>query len=95
MSRHCSSSSRRYARRSHAPLLLVFALAAAAVLPWYAFYQGHPLRIRYGLPLVAACAVMTATGIGLLWRAAAPSPPPRRRGLGADAVVAVRPHVRR
>ena len=49
-------------------LLLVLALAAAAVLPWYAFYQGHPLRIRYGLPLVAACAALTATGIGLLWR---------------------------
>ncbi len=55
-------------RRSQASLMLVFALAAAAVLPWYAFYQGHPLRIRYGLPLVAACAVLTATGIGLLWR---------------------------
>jgi hypothetical protein len=46
----------------------VLALAAAAVLPWYAFYQGHPLRIRYGLPLVAACAALTATGIGLIWR---------------------------
>ena len=55
-------------RRSHAALLLVLALAAAAVLPWYAFYQGHPLRIRYGLPLVAACAALTATGIGLIWR---------------------------
>jgi len=55
-------------RRSHAVLLLVLALAAAAVLPWYAFYQGHPLRIRYGLPLVAACAALTATGIGLIWR---------------------------
>ncbi len=56
-------------RRSHASLLLVFALAAAAALPWYAFYQGHPLRIRYGLPLVAACAALTATGTGLVWRA--------------------------
>jgi hypothetical protein len=55
-------------RRDHAPLLLVLALAAAAALPWYAFYQGHPLRIRYGLPLVAACAALTATGIGLIWR---------------------------
>jgi hypothetical protein len=55
-------------RRNDAALLLVFALAAAAVLPWYAFYQGHPLRIRYGLPLVAACAALTAAGIGLLWR---------------------------
>jgi hypothetical protein len=56
-------------RRIHAPLLLVLSLAAAAALPCYAFYQGHPLRIRYGLPLVAACAALTATGIGLIWRA--------------------------
>ena len=55
--------------RSRASLLLVLALAGAAVLPWYAFYQGHPLRIRYGVPLVAACAALTATGIGLVWRA--------------------------
>jgi hypothetical protein len=55
-------------QRGQAALLLVFALAAAAMVPWYAYYQGHPLRIRYGLPLVAACAAFTAVGIGLLWR---------------------------
>jgi hypothetical protein len=54
--------------RCRASLLLIFALLGAAVLPWYAFYQGHPLRIRYGIPLVAGCAALTATGIGLLWR---------------------------
>jgi len=54
--------------RRRAPLLLVFALAAAALVPWYAFYQGHPFRIRYGLPLVAACSVITAAGIGTLSR---------------------------
>jgi hypothetical protein len=52
--------------RRRAPLVLVFALAAAAMVPWYAFYQGHPFRIRYGLPLVAACSVITAAGIGTL-----------------------------
>jgi hypothetical protein len=56
-------------KREHASLLLVLALAASAMVPWYAYYQGHPLRIRYGLPLVAACAAFTAVGIGLLWRA--------------------------
>jgi hypothetical protein len=54
--------------RRRAPLLLVFALAVAAIVPWYAFYQGHPFRIRYGLPLVAACSAITAAGIGTLWR---------------------------
>jgi hypothetical protein len=46
----------------------VLALAAAAALPWYAYYQGHPLRVRYAVPLLAACAFTTAAGIGLLWR---------------------------
>ena len=54
--------------RRRAPLLLVFALIGAAIVPWYAFYQGHPLRIRYGLPLVAACAAITAVGMSTLWR---------------------------
>ena len=54
--------------RRQAALILVFALAAAAIVPWYAFYQGHPFRIRYGLPLVAACSVITAVGIGTLRR---------------------------
>jgi hypothetical protein len=54
--------------RRKAPLILVVALAAAFVLPWYAFYQGHPLRVRYGLPLVVACAVITAAGIAAIWK---------------------------
>jgi len=54
--------------RRRAPLLLIFALIGAAIVPWYAFYQGHPFRIRYGLPLVAACSAITAAGIGTLWK---------------------------
>jgi hypothetical protein len=54
------------ARRAGA--LLILAMAAAAALPWYAFYEGHPVRVRYGVPLVAAAAAIAATGIGLLWR---------------------------
>jgi hypothetical protein len=53
---------------SRGSLLLVLGLAAAAVLPWYAYVGGHPLRVRYAVPLIAACAFTTAAGIGLLWR---------------------------
>jgi len=53
--------------RSRAPLLLLVALTAAAALPWYAYMQGHPFRIRYDVPLVAACAALAGAGIGLLW----------------------------
>ncbi len=56
--------------RARASIVLVLALAAAALLPWFAFYQGHPFRIRYSVPLVIACAALAATGIGLLPRLA-------------------------
>jgi hypothetical protein len=52
--------------RARAPLVLIAALAAAALLPWYAYLQGHPFRIRYDVPLVVACAALTAAGIALL-----------------------------
>jgi hypothetical protein len=58
--------------RERSPLLLVLALAAAATLPWYAYYSGHPVRVRYGLPLVAASAAATAAGIAMLWPAVRP-----------------------
>lgn len=51
-----------------APLIVVLALAACAALPWYAYLQGHPFRIRYSVPLVVACAAITATAIALLPR---------------------------
>jgi hypothetical protein len=51
--------------RARAPLVLLVALTAAAVLPWYAYLQGHPFRIRYDVPLVVACAALTAAGIAL------------------------------
>ena len=49
-------------RRATAPALVTLALGAVAVLPWYAFYEGHPFRIRYMVTLVAGAAV----GAGLL-----------------------------
>ena len=48
--------------RQHATLLITLALGAVAALPWYAFFEGHPFRVRYMVPLVAGAAV----GIGLL-----------------------------
>jgi hypothetical protein len=54
--------------RRLASVLLVLALGAAAALPCYAYLQGHPFRIRYSAPLVAACAALIGTGIGLLPR---------------------------
>ncbi len=52
--------------RTRTPLLLVAALAAAAVLPWFAYLQGHPFRIRYDVPLVVAAAALSACAIALL-----------------------------
>ncbi len=49
-------------------LLLVLALAACAALPLYAYFAGHPLRMRYDVPLVAAAAALTGAGVALLPR---------------------------
>jgi len=53
---------------SQQSLVIVLALAASAAVPWYAYLQGHPFRIRYDVPLIAACGVLAGAGIGLLWR---------------------------
>jgi hypothetical protein len=52
--------------RDHASLVLLLALAAAAALPASAYYHGHPLRIRYGIPLVVAAAAIIGGGISVL-----------------------------
>ena len=48
----------------HRSLLVVLALAAMAALPFLAFHAGHPFRIRYMTPLVAASALFTGFAIG-------------------------------
>ena len=58
--------------RERASLSLVLAPFAAGVLPLYAYFQGHPLRVRYSVPLVAAAAAGVAAGIGLLPRRVRP-----------------------
>jgi hypothetical protein len=54
--------------RSRATLALALSLSASAALPLYAYVQGHPFRIRYSLPLVIACAAITAAGLSTLPR---------------------------
>ncbi len=46
--------------RRRAPQLAFIALFAVGTLPAYAFYDGHPFRIRYMTPLVPALAVCAA-----------------------------------
>jgi hypothetical protein len=68
-----------FVSRQRAPIALGLAVVAAGALPWYAYLQGHPLRVRYGLVLVAACAALTGAGVGLLWKPF--------RGMAAVAVI--------
>jgi hypothetical protein len=56
-------------RREDAALRIPVALIAAAALPLSAFFDGHPFRIRYMIPLVAASASLGGIGVGLARRA--------------------------
>jgi hypothetical protein len=69
-----------FSRRS-GPLIVVLALAACALLPLYAYFKGHPVRIRYDVPLVAACAALVGSGVALL--------PRRTQTAAALAIVAL------
>jgi hypothetical protein len=53
-------------RQQSASLLVVFALTACAALPAYAFWKGHPFRIRYMVPLTMPLAAVTGIAVGLL-----------------------------
>jgi hypothetical protein len=64
--------SRRDADVPARALLPVLAFGACAVLPWAAYYQGHPVRIRYDVPLVAAVAAIVGAGVAILPRRVAP-----------------------
>jgi hypothetical protein len=57
---------RSLTRREQAPLLITLAVFAAAAVPVVAFYDGHPYRIRYMIPVVAACAVFCGLAVGLM-----------------------------
>ncbi len=62
-------------RKPRASALVVLALFATAALPWYAFFEGHPFRIRYMVALLPALAVAAGSLVGLAgrfqWAAAA------------------------
>jgi hypothetical protein len=64
--------------RSSSHMLIVLSLGACVALPLYAFWNGHPFRIRYMVPLTMAVAAGAGTGVGLL---------PRYRTLAAAVVV--------
>ena len=68
-------------RRLRPEALLVVALLACGLLPFYAFVSGHPFRVRYMVPLLAAVAACVGLGVGLV--------PQRIRGLAAAAVAAL------
>jgi hypothetical protein len=55
--------------RRRTGLLAPLALFAAGALPAYAFFDGHPFRIRYMTPLVPALAVCAGLGRfgAILW----------------------------
>ena len=48
------------------PNLVTVGLFAAAALPAYAFYEAHPFRIRYMVPVVTACALFCGVAVGAL-----------------------------
>ena len=54
--------------RGRAHLLVPLALAGTAAVPWIAFIDGHPYRIRYLVPLVVAQAVGVGAAGGLVKR---------------------------
>lgn len=53
-------------RRSASHLLVILSLAACAALPLYAFWNGHPFRIRYMVPLTMVLATVTGLGISFV-----------------------------
>ena len=67
------------ARRQHAVVLIPVALVTMAAIPWTAFIDGHPFRLRYVVPLVAMQAVGAGALTGLL-RLGAPKRDPLEGG---------------
>lgn len=49
--------------------LTVLSLSATAALPWLAFIEGHPFRIRYMVPVIAIEAIGVGFALGLTRRA--------------------------
>lgn len=58
-------------RRKWTVMVMPIALLASIALPFYAFYSGHPFRIRYEVPLILGAAACIGTAVSTL-RLAAP-----------------------
>ena len=65
------------AKNGWPPALIVLSLAATAALPWLAFIEGHPFRIRYMVPLIAIEAIGVGYALGLARRTLEPRLPAR------------------
>jgi hypothetical protein len=57
-------SIRTLARKTESALFVTIALFAAGAVPATAFYEGHPFRIRYMVPLAFACIPFCGLAIG-------------------------------
>lgn len=68
--------------RNEAASLVTVALFAAAALPAMAFYEAHPFRIRYMVPVVSACALFCGIAVGSLVLGASRRTGPTSRGKG-------------
>jgi hypothetical protein len=75
-------------RRSPDAWLAPVALFAAASLPFYAFYAGHPFRVRYMVPLVGACALFCGLAVALIGRVS-PGASGRSRAVRAPLAAAL------
>jgi hypothetical protein len=61
-------------RSINPPALVVLSLVGFIVVPWYAFFEGHPFRMRYMIAPAVAVAVFCGIAVGMLrrpWRAGA------------------------
>jgi hypothetical protein len=58
-----------FLQRQRAWMAIPLSLAAMAALPWVAFLDGHPYRIRYMVPLIAVQALGAGAAAGLIARA--------------------------
>jgi hypothetical protein len=68
------------ASRRRADMLMPVALLAMAAIPWTAFLDGHPFRIRYMVPLMAVEAIGAGLAAGVL-------PGRRLRAVCASAIL--------
>jgi hypothetical protein len=46
-----------------AAVLIALSFIGAAMLPWYAFYSGHPFRVRYMIPMLPLVAIGAAIAV--------------------------------